>query len=201
MPILADYASTTATASPVVAVSIGPVIEKEAEGCPLFGRKAVLVGLSSTLLLFNIQPGTPAVDADTARSFITPLLKDQILNPERADLKLIARIRELGMYTDGWDGAEAQAPSRSAVNDAEKFARSFLQDDGLKKPIISLAADGEIAFLWALPDIRLDLGFYGDGTYSYYGRSPTGKEFISDDESIGTPLPDELLKLIRSNKA
>lgn len=198
MRILADYASTTATASPVVAVSID--LEKE-KGCPRFGRKAVLVGLSSTLLLFNIQPGTPAVDADTARSFTTALVKDQILNPERADLKFIARIRELGMYADGWDGAEGQAPSGGAVNDAEKFARSFLQDDGLKEPMISLAADGEIAFLWTLPDIRLDLGFYGDGTYSYYGRSPTGKEFIADDESIETPLADELLKLIRSNNA
>jgi hypothetical protein len=200
MRMVADYISITATASAVSPISIDAVPEKEAEARPLSRRKAVQVGLSSTLLLFNIQPGTPAVDAETARSFIPPFVKDQILNPERADLKLIARIREVGMYADGWDGAEGQAASRSAVNDAETFARSFLHDDELTKPIISLAADGEIAFLWALPDIRLDLGVYGDGTYSYYGRSSTGKEYMSDEESIDAPLPDELLKLIRSNK-
>jgi len=83
------------------------------------------------------------------------------------------------------------------VNDAEQFVGSFLHDEGIEKPIISLAADGEIAFLWALPDFRLDLGFYGDGTYSYYGRSSTGKDFMSDEEPIDTPLPEEVLKLIR----
>lgn len=193
--MLADYATTTATASPVSAVSIDIASEKELGASPR--GKAVLVGLSSTLLLFNIQPGTPSIEAVTARTSIAPFVRDQILNPERADLKLIGRIRELGTYANGWDGAEGQAPSGSAVNDAERFARSFLQDETIEKPIVSLAADGEIAFLWTLSDLRLDLGFYGDGTYSYYGRSSSGKEFMSDSESIGTPLPEEPLALIR----
>lgn len=189
-----DSANTTATASPGP-VSVDAVPEGEA--CPRFGRKAVLAGLSSTFLFLNIQPGTPSIEADTARPFVTPFAKDQILNPERADLKLVARIRELGAYADGWDGSEGRAPSEVAVNDAERFANSFLQDERIEKPFISLAADGEIAFLWALAGFRLDLGFYGDGTYSYYGRSSAGKEFMSDKESIGTPLPEELLRLIR----
>ncbi|MCI0562740.1 MAG: hypothetical protein MN733_30025 [Nitrososphaera sp.] len=199
MQMLANYADTTATASPICAVSIGALLEKQDE--PHMGRKAV-VRLSSTLWLLNIQPGTPSIEADTARSFISPFGKDQILNRERSDLKLIARIRELGTYADGWDGAEGRSPSRSAVNDAEHFARSFLQKEELKKPIISLAADGEIAFLWALPSVRLDLGFYGDGTYSYYGRSSSGEEFMSDDgESIHTPLPEKLMELIGRSKS
>lgn len=197
--MLADYATTTATASPVSPISIDIASEKELGARPLLRGKAVLVGLSSTLMLFNIQPGTPSIEAITARTSIASFVKDQILNPDRADLKLIGRIRELGTYADGWDGAEGQAPSGSAVNDAERFGRSLLQDETIEKPIVSLASDGEIAFLWTLPDLRLDLGFYGDGTYSYYGRSSSGKEFMSDSESIGTPLPEELLALIRRN--
>ena len=38
-------------------------------------------------------------------------------------------------------------------------------------PHISLATDGEINFFWNLVNFRLDLGFFGDGTYSYYGEN------------------------------
>jgi hypothetical protein len=153
----------------------------------------------STLMLFSIQPGSEKVKADTAQSFIiTPIVKDQRLNTERADLKIIARIRELGTYPYGWDGVDGKAPSEEAVDEAEKFAWSFLRDEGIEKPIISLAADGEIAFLWTLPDFRLDLGFYGDSTYSYYGRTSGGREFMSDGESIDAPLPEEIMKLIQN---
>jgi hypothetical protein len=93
---------------------------------------------------------------------------------------------------------DGKAPSEEAVDEAEKFAWSFLRDEGIEKPIISLAADGEIAFLWTLPDFRLDLGFYGDSTYSYYGRTSGGREFMSDGESIDAPLPEEIMKLIQN---
>jgi hypothetical protein len=159
------YESGTALVSPVYAYSLDT--DKRAEYRPSPEKKAVLVCMS-TLMLFSIQPGSEKVKADTAQSsIITPIVKDQRLNTERADLKIIARIRELGTYPYGWDGVDGKAPSEEAVDEAEKFAWSFLRDEGIEKPIVSLAADGEIAFLWTLPDFRLDLGFYGDSTYSY----------------------------------
>jgi hypothetical protein len=44
----------------------------------------------------------------------------------------------------------------------------------------------------------LDLGFYGDGTYSYYGTTTTGDEFLADEVSISTPLPAQILQLIET---
>jgi len=123
---------------------------------------------------------------------------EQCLDPSRTDLQMLARIRQLGTYSHGWDGAEGKAPSHAAVTDAERFTRILMRDD-VYAPHISLATDGEINFLWMLPHLRLDLGFYGDGTYSYYGKTAAGDEFLVDDASVCTPLPEQLLQLIRKS--
>lgn len=126
-------------------------------------------------------------------SFKTPRL-----DVERGDLKAIARIREFSNYVDGWDGDEGIAPSEKAIKQAEAFAR-LLPFDEIYAPHISLASDGEINFLWNLQDFRFDLGFYGDGRYSYYGRTVSGEEFMADERSVDTTLPDRIIELIEKN--
>ena len=83
-----------------------------------------------------------------------------------------------------------------AIEDAKEFMLHL--PIKAKKPIVSLANDGEINFLWMLPDFRLDLGMYGDGSYSYYGKTANGKEFISDQEPITKPISDKILSFILS---
>jgi hypothetical protein len=133
---------------------------------------------------------------ETAQVFIESSAKEQCLDASRIDVQMLARIRQLAIYPHGWDGADGQAPSQAAVRDAECFTRILVHDD-VYAPSISLATDGEINFFWMLPHFRLDLGFYGDGTYSYYGTTTTGDEFLADEVSISTPLPAQILQLIR----
>jgi hypothetical protein len=109
---------------------------------------------------------------------------------------MLTRIRQLGIYPHGWDGADGKAPSQAAVRDAECFTRILVHDE-IYAPSISLATDGEINFFWMLPHFRLDLGFYGDGTYSYYGTTTDGDEFLADEVAVSTPLPAQILQLIR----
>jgi hypothetical protein len=139
---------------------------------------------------------TPLNQPETAQVFIESSAKEQCLDASRIDVQMLARIRQLAIYPHGWDGAEGQAPSQAAVRDAECFTRILVHDD-VYAPSISLATDGEINFFWMLPHFRLDLGFYGDGTYSYYGTTTTGDEFLADEVSISTPLPAQILQLIR----
>lgn len=113
----------------------------------------------------------------------------------RADLVTVARIRGLIDYRAGWDGADGRAPSKQALADAESFARR-LPFSRIHAPHVSLAADGEVNFLWMLPTIRIDLGFYGDGTYSFYALTAVGREFISDTSTVSEALPSELLALL-----
>ena len=126
------------------------------------------------------------------------VVKEQRLDADRTAMQMLARIQALGTYSHGWDGAEGKAPTHAAITDAERFTRILMRDD-VYAPHISLATDGEINFLWMLPHLRLDLGFYGDGTYSYYGKTAAGDEFLVDDTSVGTPLPEQILQLIRKS--
>ena len=63
-------------------------------------------------------------------------------------------------------------------------------------PYISLADDGEVNFSWSGGAIHIDLGFYGTGTFSYYGRDSDGREFLGDDIPVTSPLPEELASLL-----
>lgn len=153
------------------------------------------IGLSTLLMIGGIHAQSITSEPETLRSFIEPVAKNQRLDTKRIDLKTIARIREIGMYPNGWDNANANVASKKAVDDAERFIRQLLSAD-VEEPIISLAADGEINFLWILPDFRLDLGVYGDGSYSYYGKASNGKEFTADEKSMGEKLPDEIITAI-----
>jgi hypothetical protein len=153
------------------------------------------IGLTTLLMIGGIHAQSITSESETLRSFIEPVAKNQRLDIKRIDLKIIARIREIGMYPNGWDNANANAASKKAVDDAENFIRQLLPVN-IKEPIISLAADGEINFLWILPDFRLDLGVYGDGSYSYYGKASNGEEFIADVKSIDEKLPNEIIAAI-----
>ena len=156
-------------------------------------KPLLAVGLT-TLMIMSVQPKTINSKPETERSIVEAVEKNQRLNSDRVDLKTIARIREIGLYLDGWDNANGKAASKQATYDAEKFVRQLFPD--VKEPIITLAADGEINFLWILPDFRLDLGVYGDGSYSYYGKTSSGEEFIADENSLDEKLPEEILAFI-----
>lgn len=155
----------------------------------------------STMLATNISP-IPVISnpyrSDTVNCVVEASFKTPRLDVERGDLKTIARIREFSNYVDGWDGDEGIAPSEKAIKQAEAFAR-LLPFDEIYAPHISLASDGEINFLWNLQDFRFDLGFYGDGRYSYYGRTVSGEEFMADEQSVDTALPDRIIELIEKN--
>jgi hypothetical protein len=139
---------------------------------------------------------TPMNQPETAQVFIESGAKEPCLDTSRTDTQMLNRVRQLALYPHGWDGADGKTPSQAAVRDAECFTRLLAHDD-IYAPSISLATDGEINFFWMLPHFRLDLGFYGDGTYSYYGTTTTGDEFLADEVSVSTPLPAQILQLIR----
>jgi hypothetical protein len=115
---------------------------------------------------------------------------------DRDDIKVLARVRELSLYPDGWDGLVAKVPTRKAINDAEIFARNLMRNK-VVVPHISLATDGEINFFWKKGGIVVDLGFFGDGTYSYYAKGLNGEEFMEDDIPSEQKLPQSIIDLLK----
>lgn len=109
---------------------------------------------------------------------------------------IMLSIRQMTEYEQDWDGYGALAPQVRAADDAEYFAIYNLHRGDMRTPKISAASDGEINFSWKNEKGLIDLGFFGDGSYSYYAKLSTGEEFISDESEIKEALPTELLKII-----
>lgn len=109
--------------------------------------------------------------------------------------RIITKIREIGMLDDGWHREDSVGATSTAVDEAERFARS-IDWRHHAVPAVSLTEDGEINLLWQTEALYLDLGFVGDGTYTFYGKSSDGQTFLGDDLPIGDPLPGDLRALM-----
>ena len=114
---------------------------------------------------------------------------------EQVAWSLLQRLADLYSTPEGERWPDADWPTSEAFRDAWEFTTQLLLP--LKElPHISLADDGEVNFAWSGGAIHIDLGFYGTGTYSYYGRDSDGSEYFGDEISVTSPLPEDLASLL-----
>jgi hypothetical protein len=146
-----------------------------------------------TPLIKAYQSTISDTNKDVLEKKIEPLEKK--IKTEKS--KVISRIKGLKKYQQGWyDGIEGSPASEQTIQDALIFANN-LDFNNIHTPYISLARDGEVSFWWDLKTIKLGLGFYGDGTYSYYAKLENGKEFFGDDKDSSLTLPLEILEKLK----
>lgn len=108
---------------------------------------------------------------------------------------LVQRLADLYSTPEGERWPDADWPTKKAFEDAWQFTKQLPED--LKEfPHISLADDGEVNLAWSGGAIHIDLGFYGAGTFSYYGRDSESREVFGDDISVTSSLPEELTSLL-----
>ena len=90
----------------------------------------------------------------------------------------------------------ASYPTPQAFADAWEFV-SRLDLNSYDPPVVNMAGDGEINFFWHRESdgLRVDLGVYGTGTYSYYGRKGD-QEVFADDLPVEKGLTDDLAALL-----
>ncbi len=93
--------------------------------------------------------------------------------------------------------SDFQCPPDQAFEEAEEFVR-FLPIPDIPLPKIYVSDAGDIDFLWKRKDgsLHIDLGFYGDGTYSYYATNFNEQEFMDDAAKVCEGLPDSLIKML-----
>lgn len=108
--------------------------------------------------------------------------------------ELLDRVRYLRKaYTKAF-APHGVAPNARAFNEAEAFIKTLpLNRTGL--PTINVASDGEVNFDWSSGISKIDLGFFGNGTYSYYARGGNYGEISGDDIAVGTEVPEQLIKI------
>lgn len=91
-----------------------------------------------------------------------------------------------------WPGAVW--PDAQAFKDAYAFILC-LRNATIPMPVITLADDGEINFLWSQDGVHVDLGFYGTGTYSYFARGRHGPGIRDEEIPASEGLPAEITAL------
>ncbi len=104
---------------------------------------------------------------------------------------LLDRLAELKTkYNTVWL-PNSTRPKDDAFQNAKDFV-STLPLNRIVKPAIHVASDGEVNFQWSGPDFHIDLGFYGDGRFSFYGAKKGHKPIVGDE----VPVKDGIPKLL-----
>ena len=110
-------------------------------------------------------------------------------------LRILSRLNQLRTTPPEERGPLAEWPTEQAFTDARNFA--VRMPTPLRAlPHVSLADDGEVNFAWTKESLYLDLGFYGDDTFSFYGRNSDGEESLGDDIPVNQDWPEALKQLI-----
>jgi hypothetical protein len=106
--------------------------------------------------------------------------------------ELFDRLRDLKMKYSTALLPNSKTPSDRAFQDARNFILT-LPLTQIVKPVIHVASDGEVNFHWAGADFQIDLGFYGDETFSFYGAKDGHEPILGDDVSVKEGIPGDLV--------
>jgi hypothetical protein len=105
---------------------------------------------------------------------------------------LLDRLAELKTkYSTVWL-PNSTRPSDNAFQNAKDFV-STLPLQQMVKPAIHVASDGEVNFQWSGPDFHIDLGFYGNGKFSFYGAKEGHAPIIRDEVPVKDGIPRDLV--------
>lgn len=94
-------------------------------------------------------------------------------------------VRAFLAYPPGWDGQDAAMPSNKVVDDAIAFLRMLPLTTASPRP--GLSNDGELSLFWQKNGVYIDVGFTGDGMYSYYAKDAAEREYFGDDLPLDDP--------------
>lgn len=97
------------------------------------------------------------------------------------------------MYSVPWL-PDSTVPVDDAFQNAKDFVLT-LPLNQMSKPSVHVASDGEVNFHWVGPDFRIDLGFYGDGKFSYFGEKKGHAPVVGDEVPVQDGAPKALLAL------
>jgi hypothetical protein len=110
--------------------------------------------------------------------------------------KLIQQLNDYLNLKENWDGYSGVAPTEKQINDAIKFVKSLPQQIPLPEPMV--AGSGTVGLYWESQGIYAEIGFEGDGTFWCYGEDNEGNEAGEDRLDLGSQLPADLLKMLKT---
>ena len=114
------------------------------------------------------------------------------IKPSQHD-KLSAELISYQNLSEGWDGYEGVPAAPNSISDAFRFLE--MKPGDIQLPSAQLASDGEVGLYWNTQGIYAEIGFYGDGTFSWYA-SDQFSEDGHDGCQIDSEWPETLLLIL-----
>lgn len=130
-----------------------------------------------------IGPGATADPIPAVRTIVVPT---PLIAPSDPVIDGLAALLSLA---PNWNDYGGVVPSVAAVSDARQFYHLLPADAAT--PAVEPSGDGEVNLVWRTAESYLEVGFYGDGVMSYYGKI-RGEELLGDLEPLPAELPDDL---------
>ena len=88
-----------------------------------------------------------------------------------------------------------------AFKESSTFLQKLVNAKIYHLPHVSISEDQEVNFYWFGGNFTMDLGLYGDGTYSYFLQSnPDNYNKLENDVPYTRILPDEVMKYLFREK-
>lgn len=156
-------------------------------------RTAVVIGISTAVLAHPLDSTTARAATDFSHTTEAHEQRPALVRDRRS--VLASEMKAYRGLEDNWDGEEGISPTRSAIDEALAFIELLPLRARLPRPMVS--GDGEVGFYWKTDDCYIDVGFFGDGTISYYGRSGRVELEARGPEPFNRhALPKDLLDVI-----
>ena len=165
--------------------------------CLILGDKNLFIERGERKYLLQLETEADAITSSITRSFfelVPDVRSNRPPTPAERMQRRLQGLREeaMGEHPD----PESHYPTPQAFTDAWEFA-SRLDLNSYDFPMVNMAGDGEINFFWRRESdgLKVDLGFYGTGTYSCYARKGY-REVFADDVRVADGLRDDIAALL-----
>ena len=106
--------------------------------------------------------------------------------------ELFDRLSELKTKYSTASLPNSTLPNESAFQNARDFVLT-LPLHRIAKPAIHVASDGEVNFQWSGSDFQIDLGFYGNGKFSFYAAKEVCEPIVADEVPVKDGVPKGLV--------
>lgn len=104
-----------------------------------------------------------------------------------------SKIRSYITFEKNWDG-DGGIP---CTKEAAEECLTFIHKLKVIPSYTGLSGDGEIGLFFRGTSRFIDIGFRGDGNYSFYSRCYNNIEYFGDNLPINEPIPDDVMKALQ----
>ncbi len=154
--------------------------------------------LSPEFVIFEAAPtggGLPIVYQTLYAIFVNVPANFDLAQSQTKEL--FDRLSELKTKYSTAQVPNGTPPNEAAFQNAKDFVLT-LPLNRIIQPSIHVASDGEVNFQWSGSDFQIDLGFYGNGKFSFFAAKKGSNPILGDEVPVKDGIPKNVVDFATS---